>query len=98
MLSDIFDSDDIGIVGVAMKYRFLFHLEISVQKCYYYFNYRKDLTYLLPGAVRKLSNYDPQKWINRIHHHSSEVMRRNPYDCKAKFVGKFVNNFYTMIH
>ena len=62
---------------------------IKCHLLYDYFNYRKDLTYLLPGAVRKLSNYDPQKWINRIHHHSSEVMRKNPYDCKAKFVGKF---------
>ncbi|XP_056017857.1 unconventional myosin-XV-like isoform X8 [Ostrea edulis] len=46
----------------------------------------KDLPYLIPETVRKMPDYQQQKWLNRIHANMQDVMRRSPLNCKAKFV------------
>lgn len=49
---------------------------------------RKELPYLIPEIVRKMSDYQPQQWLNRIHSNMQEISRRGPLECKARFVGK----------
>ncbi|XP_078318920.1 unconventional myosin-XV-like isoform X3 [Crassostrea virginica] len=46
----------------------------------------KELPYLIPEIVRKMSDYQPQQWLNRIHSNMQEISRRGPLECKARFV------------
>ncbi|OWF46490.1 unconventional myosin-XV-like isoform X2 [Mizuhopecten yessoensis] len=46
----------------------------------------KDLAYLLPKTMNKLSDFQPQQWVNRIHHEMNAANRLGPVNCKAKFV------------
>lgn len=56
--------------------------------------YRKDLQFLIPETVRKMPDYQPQQWLNRVHANIQDITRRGPLECKARFVGKSI--FYTM--
>nr|XP_034311051.1 unconventional myosin-XV isoform X10 [Crassostrea gigas] len=70
------DEDDIAILG-ALLHRGYDRVGLPTIK---------DLQFLIPETVRKMPDYQPQQWLNRVHANIHDISRRGPMECKARFV------------